>query len=126
MSALPDLRLREFPDRGPLVWFALTAGIVAWMVHLTVFAAIVELVHDHGWFWLFYLGNGVALALAVLAMWLSWLIARAGADAPEDAGTVDGRIRFVGLLGLLVNGINILLIALEGTYVFFISISPHG
>lgn len=126
MSARPDLRLREFPDRGPIVWFALTAGILAWMVHLTAFAALVELVNDHGWFWLFYVGNGAAFAMAALAMWLSWLIARAGAGTPEDAGTVAGRIRFLGLLGLLVNGINLLLIVWEGSYVFFISIHPHG
>jgi hypothetical protein len=119
-----SLRAREFPDRGVLVWFALTAGIAAWIVHLTAFAALVGFVHDHGYSWVFSLGNGVALALTLVAGWLSWLMYRAGAD-DEELGTPAGRIRFLGALGLLVNGINLLLIALEGSYVYFIG-TGHG
>src|SRR5439155_1492254 len=113
-----NLRVRDFPDRGALVWFALTAGIVAWVVHLTVFAALVEFVHDNGFFWFFYVGNIAAVALTLLAGWLSWLLYRAGDD--EELGTPAGRMRFLGALGLAVNGINLLLILFEGTYIFFI------
>jgi hypothetical protein len=114
-----SLRLREFPDRGFLVWFALTAGIVAWIVHLSALAAIVEFVHDNGYFWLFYAGNGLAVAVTLLALWLSWLVARAGSD-DEESGTEAGRIRFLGLFGLLVNAINLLLIVVEGSYIYFL------
>ena len=114
-----SLRLREFPDRGLLVWLALTAGIGAWIIHLTVFAALVTFVHDNGFFWLFYIGNAVAIAVTLLATWLSWLLVRAG-DEAEDAGTPGGRIKFLGLLGLLVNGLNLLLIVLEGSYIYVI------
>jgi hypothetical protein len=114
-----SLRLRAFPDHGFLLWFALTAGIAAWIVHLTVFAAIVEFVHDNGYFWLFYVGNALAVAVTLVALWLSWLVARAG-DDDEEAGTAAGRMRFLGLFGLLVNGINLLLIVLEGSYIYFI------
>jgi hypothetical protein len=62
-----NLRVRDFPDRGALVWFALTAGIAAWVLHLTVFAALVEFVHDNGYFWFFYLGNAAAIALTLAA-----------------------------------------------------------
>jgi hypothetical protein len=34
-------------------------------------------------------------------------------------------MRFLGALGLLINGINLLLIALEGSYVYFIG-TGHG
>jgi hypothetical protein len=119
-----NLRVREFPDRGVVVWFALTAGIVAWVLHLTAFAALVEFVHDNGYSWLFTLGNALALALTFVAGWLSWLIYRAGSD-DEDVGTPAGRKRFLGALGLLVNGINLLLILLEGSYVYFIG-TGHG
>ena len=44
----------------------------------------------------------------------SWLIYRAGGD-DDDLGTPAGRMRFLGVLGLLVNGINLLLIVLEGS-----------
>ena len=117
-----SLRLRDFPDHGFLVWFALGAGIVAWAAHLLFFSAVVGLVADDGAFWVFHVGNAFCLVLAVLATWLSWLIYRAG-DDDEGAATSGGRMRFLGAVGLLVNGINILLIATEGAYVFFIS--PH-
>jgi hypothetical protein len=113
-----NLRIRDFPDRGALVWFALTAGIAAWVLHLTVFAALVEFVHDNGYFWFFYLGNAAAIALTLAAGWVSWLLYRAGDD--EELGTPAGRMRFLGALGLAVNGINLLLIVAEGSYIFFI------
>jgi hypothetical protein len=115
-----SLRARDFPDRGVLVWFAVLAGIAAWVVHLTLFAALVEFVHQNGFFWLFYVGNAVAIAITLLATWLSWLLVDSS-DESEAAGTAGGRRRFLGLLGLLVNGINLILIVLEGSYIFFIS-----
>jgi hypothetical protein len=116
---MASLRLRAFPDRGFLVWFALSAGIVTWIVHLTAFAALVEFVHDHGYFWLFYVGNGSAFVVTLLALWMSWLMA-ASSDESEEAGTPAGRIRFLGLCGLLINAINLMLILLEGSYIYFI------
>jgi hypothetical protein len=114
-----SLRLRAFPDHGALVWFALVAGIAAWVAHLIGFAIIVEFVHKHGYFWLFYLGNGVAIAITLFAGWLCYLMVQKS-DDDESAGTTGGRIRFLGYLGLLANGANLLLILLEGTYIFFI------
>jgi hypothetical protein len=119
-----SLRIKDFPDRGVLVWFAITAGIVAWIVHLAAFAALVGFVHDNGYFWIFSLGNGLAVAITLAAGWLSWLMYRAGTD-DEEMGTPGGRMRFLGALGLAVNGINLLLIMLEGSYVYFIG-TGHG
>ena len=34
-----NLRVGDFPDRGALVWFAVTAGILAWIAHLVFFAS---------------------------------------------------------------------------------------
>jgi hypothetical protein len=119
-----SLRAREFPDRGILVWFALAAGIAVWIVHLAAFAALVEFVHDNGYFWIFSAGNAIAIAITLVALWLSWLMFHAGSD-DEERGTPGGRIRFLGALGLLVNGINLMLIMLEGSYVYFIG-TGHG
>jgi hypothetical protein len=102
-----NLRVRDFPDRGALLWFALTAGIVAWIAHLVFFASIVEFVNDNGYFWLFHVGNVVCIALA-------------GDDDDEEDPTPEGRMRFLGLLGMASNGINLLLILFEGSYIFFI------
>jgi len=115
-----SLRIRDFPDRGALLWFAVTAGIVAWMAHLVFFASIVEFVHDNGFFWLFHVGNAVCIALALLALYLSWLLYRAGDDHDEEDPTPEGRMRFLGLVGLAANGVNLMLILLEGSYIFFI------
>jgi hypothetical protein len=115
-----NLRVRDFPDRGALLWFALTAGIVAWIAHLVFFASIVEFVNDNGYFWLFHVGNVVCIALAVLAIYLSWLVYRAGEDDDEEDPTPEGRMRFLGLLGMASNGINLVLILFEGSYIFFI------
>ncbi len=104
-----SLRARDFPDRGVLVWFALTAGIAAWVLHLVAFAALVEFVHDYGYSWLFTLGNCIAVLVTLVAGWLSWLIYQAG-DDDEELGTPGGRMRFLGALGIVVNGINLLLI----------------
>ncbi len=76
--------------------------------------------HDNGFFWLFYVGNTIALAIALVALWLSWLLVDSS-DESEAAGTPGGRRRFLGLFGLLINGINLLLIVMEGTYIFFLS-----
>ena len=115
-----SIRIREFPDRGVVVWFALTAGIAAWVVHLAAFAALVEFVHDHGYSWLFTVGNVVAIAITLVAGWLSWLIYRAG-DDDEELGTPGGRMRFLGALGIVVNAINLVLIVAEGSYVYILS-----
>ena len=120
-----SLRVRDFPDHGALVWFAVTAGILAWIAHLVFFASIVEFVHDNGYFWLFHVGNVLCIALAVLALYLSWLLYRAGNGDDEEDPTPQGRMRFLGLVGLAVNGINLLLIVFEGSYIFFIG-TGHG
>jgi hypothetical protein len=116
---MTSLRLRAFPDRGFLVWFALTGGIVVWIIHLTAFAAIVTFVHEHGYFWLFYAGNGVAVVVTILAMALCWAMVRS-TDESEESGSPNGRIQFLGQFGLLINSINLLLIVLEGSYIYFI------
>jgi hypothetical protein len=119
---MTSLRLRAFPDRGFLVWFALTAGIITWIIHLTAFAAIVTLVHEHGYFWLFYAGNGLAVAVTLVATALCWAMVRS-TDEDEESGTPNGRIQFLGQFGLLINAINLMLILLEGSYIYFIRTS---
>ncbi len=115
-----SLRIRDFPERGALVWFAVIAGIAAWVVHLVVLASLVRFVHNNGFFWLFYVGNGVAIVITVAAGWLSWLVVQSS-DESEDAGTPGGRRKFLGYFALLINGINLLLIVAEGSYIYFLS-----
>jgi hypothetical protein len=116
-----NARIRAFPDHGLLVWVTMTAGLAAWTVHLVSFAALVQLVETHHHRWIFTVGNIACVAITLGALFLSWSMVRAAGDAPEDAGTPEGRIKFLGLLGLAVNGFNLSLIVLEGIYVYVLS-----
>ncbi len=94
-------------------------------MHLAGFAALVEFVHDNGYSWLFTVGNVLALAITLFALWLSWRIYRAGTDDEEVGSTGRAHALRRPALALLVNGINLLLIVLEGSYVYFIG-TGHG
>ena len=115
-----NLRVRDFPDRGALVWFAVTAGIVAWIAHLVFFASIVEFVHDNGYFWLFHVGNVVCIALArPRAVPLVAAVPAGNGDDEEDPHAA-GPDALPRPFGLAVNAMNLLLILFEGSYIFFI------
>jgi hypothetical protein len=125
--SLPSLRLREFPERGFAVWYALSAPIVAWMVHLTALAALTGYSYDHrgGTFWM-HVTTALTAAATVVAMFLSYrMIRRAGAT--EDDPSRGGRMRFLGELGLAIGAINLALIVLEEVYLDVLhGRTPHG
>jgi hypothetical protein len=117
-----SLRLRAFPDRGFLVWFALSAGVVAWAAHLLFLASFVEFMRDHGFEWVAHLATAVAVAVTVTAMLLSARMLERGHDDEEQA-TPSGRTRFLGMMGLWIGGISLALILAEGVYV--VVLGPH-
>ena len=84
------------------------------------FAAIVEFVHDHGYFWLFHVGNGTALVVTLLALWLSWQMVQVAPTRARSPARPAGVSASSAEFGLLVNAINLLLILLEGSYIYFI------
>jgi amino acid permease len=125
--SLPSLRLREFPERGFAVWYAVSAPIAAWAVHLTALAALVEYSYDHrgGTFWM-HLITGITGTVTVVAMVLSYLMIRR-AGATEDEPSRGGRIRFLGELGLVIGIVNLALIVLEEIYLDVLhGRTPHG
>ncbi|HEY7135749.1 MAG TPA: hypothetical protein VIB48_11840 [Acidimicrobiia bacterium] len=125
--SLPSLRLRHFPERGFAVWYAVSAPIAAWMVHLTALAALTAYSYDHrgGTIWM-HLVTGITGAATVVAMVLSYLMIR-GADATEEDPSRGGRMRFLGELGLLIGVVNLALIVLEEVYLDVLhGRAPHG
>ena len=101
-------------------WFAVLGGIVAWMVHLTYSASVVELTCEHpGLIWTIHGMTAVTALVTLVAMALSALLLREGSDV-ESAGTRAGQLRFLGIMGLLVGAINLALILLEGSYAIFL------
>ena len=106
---------------GFATWFAVTGGIGAWMVHLTVTASLVELVCEHpGWTWVLHLVTALTAAVTLVAMGMSAALALRSPDS-ESAESSAGQMRFLGLLGLLLGAINLALILLEGSYAIFLS-----
>lgn len=115
--SVPASRIARSPFA---VWFAVTGGIGAWLLHLTVAASLVRLLCEYpGWTWVLHVDTAVTAAVALAAMVMSAALVRVSPD-PEDADTPGGQLRFLGLLGLLFGAINLALILLEGSYAIFL------
>jgi hypothetical protein len=110
-----DLRLRAHPRRGPLPWIAVCTGIAMWTVHLVAGAALAPNVcSDNAAYDAINVLTVVTALVTVGAMIVCWQMMRRH-DTTALAG--GGHVRFLGVLGLLVNAINLLLILLEGGFV---------
>jgi hypothetical protein len=113
----------ELEDRSRLwrianVWFAVFGGIGAWAVHIIFEASFVRYRCNAGsGSGVMHLVTAVTAIATVVAMALSWRLMHLGDD--ESADSQIGRARFLGITGLLIGGINLMLILLEGSYVLF-------
>jgi hypothetical protein len=107
--------------QGVLPWFAVSAGIGMWAVHLVGEASLVRLSQLHpGTVWAMHaLTAGTAL-VTLVALALSIHYARWD-DAREGDGTPAGRTRFLGLLGVIFNVTNLVLILFEGLYIVVVA-----
>lgn len=116
MSATETIEPRTPLGRAVLWWFPLAGPIGAWTVHLVFLASWVRHGCNTGTEWPMHLVTAVTAVIALAGIVLSRRLVRLGADA-EDADTAAGRLRFLGLLGLVVGIFNLALILLEGSYV---------
>jgi chromate transport protein ChrA len=107
-------------EGGLLLWVTVTVGIWAWTFHLLFLASFVRLACSHPVVeWVFH-GVTAATAAPTVAGIAACLLLMRHCGDPEDAGTVAGRTRFLGIVGLLVNAISLALILAEGVYVPFL------
>jgi hypothetical protein len=114
---LPSLHLREFPERGLLVWYALVAPVLAWTVHLVALAALVGYSYEaKGVTVWMHVVTAVTLIPTLVAMYLAWQMIRSARDTPESDPGPRGRTRFLGELAILIGAINLMLIVLEEVY----------
>jgi hypothetical protein len=103
--------------QGILPWFAVSAGVAMWAVHITGEASLVRLAQLHpGVVWAMHGLTAFTALVTIIALLLSIRYARWD-DAHEGDGTPAGRTRFLGLLGVIFNVVNLMLILLEGLYV---------
>ncbi|HZR12945.1 MAG TPA: hypothetical protein VFC33_06795 [Acidimicrobiia bacterium] len=115
--SIPSLRVREFPERGVLVWYALTAPIGAWTVHLVGLTALTKYSDNvPGAIWWLHIITIVTGLVTLSAMYLSFLMMRWGGRG-EDRPDLAGRVRFLGELGMIIGIANLALIVLEEVYV---------
>jgi hypothetical protein len=95
-----------------MIWFAVFGGIAAWLIHLTAGAALIRLSCDHrDVLYVIHAVTAAAVMVTLVAMRLSWRLR----TAPDDSR------QFLGSLGLLIGGTNVVLILLEGSFVLFLS-----
>jgi hypothetical protein len=109
------------PAHGLHVWFAIVGPIAAWMVHLVVESSLARVACTHQVTWVLHVITLVLALVVVWAMAISWSLFRDGESADEASSSPLATTRFLGLLGLLLGGINLLLILAEGANVLFIS-----
>lgn len=121
VSEAPATRERPDLPSGLRLWYAVSAGVFWWALHIVTFASLARWRCLHpGHDWVLHAVTVVTALGTLLAMWWSWQILQAGRDADEESGDPRGLRHFLGMLGLLVGLINLLLIVWEGSYVTFI------
>ena len=127
------MSLRAGPDPrrwAVLGWAAIVVSTGAWAAHLVFSAAWAASggraragagsACRYGSAWPLHLATGITAAVCLVALGVAWTLTRERADASADAGTFDGQIQFLGRLGIGVAAVNLLLILVEGSYVFFL------
>lgn len=102
------------------MWVPVTAGIVAWLVHLTALAALTRDECRHHTTWVSHVITGATATATVLAMVGCELLRRRGvraAERPDEPAHQLGReLVFIGWFGLLIGGFSLALILYEGSW----------
>jgi hypothetical protein len=102
-------------DGGIRLWSVALAGVAAWAVHLLFVASFVRFSCNRaGVGWVPHAVTAGTAALTVAAMLVCAVLAR---SEPDDEATPAARTTFIARVGLLVGGVNLVLILAEGSYV---------
>ncbi len=112
--------MNETADRGALLWLITLGSIGVWLVHVGVEVSLVTYSRTHHWArWLM---EGVTVGLALLAALSVLMAARVVARHRQDEAHIsaDGRIAFMGRLGVFVGSCTVALILVEGMYIVVI------
>lgn len=115
-DASPTIQPTAAPS-GPMMWLAVVGSIPLWIAHLGIEISLVPLREQHpSIVWLMH-GLTLLLAALVLAlMRMSWNLAHIS-DESELSPTPAGRTVFLGIIGLIFGGLDLLLIVYEGVII---------
>ncbi len=112
---------RTLRRSGGLMWTAALCGIALWMVHITAVSGLAKFAcNDKGTLWWLHAATVITALPTALALRVCWNLVR-HSEHDESEGTLAGNHTFVGVFGLITGGFSLLLILLEGSYVFFLS-----
>jgi|1185.fasta_scaffold808564_2 hypothetical protein len=127
MSSRAERSPRFYATLG---WGAIVVSTVAWAAHLLFSAAWVEAggrsrsaasgACAYGATWPLHLATVVTAAACLVALGAALVVLRHRDDAESGSGTLEGQLRFLGLVGVAAALVNLLLIVVEGSYVFFL------
>lgn len=104
------------PDEGPMLWLITFGTIGLWLVHVGTEISLAGYGRTHHrveWVMI-----GLTFALAALAAFTTFAAWRIVGRHPQDEGHVspDGRIAFLGWMGVFIGTADVVLIVLEGIY----------
>jgi hypothetical protein len=113
-----------------LGWGAVAVSTAAWVTHLIFSAAwsveggrsraAASAACGHGPTWPLHLATALTAAVCLIALGAALIVLRHRADTPSESDSLDGQLRFLGQLGVGAAVVNLVLIVLEGSYVFFL------
>lgn len=110
------------PDTGQAgvrAWTGALVGIVAWTVHIVALTSLVDLTcRRPSLEWVLHVITAATAGVTLLGLW--WCMALVRGGGSDASGSRRGRLRFVGLFGLIMGGFSLLLILWEGSYVLFL------
>lgn len=121
---------RTEPRVQLLGWSAIVASTMAWIAHL-IFSAAWAVSGgrarygpgpecNYGSAWPLHLATVCAAAVCLAALGAATVVYRHRGDATSGSGALEGQLRFLGLLGIATASVNLLLVVVEGSYVFFL------
>lgn len=97
------------------LWVGFLGGPAVWFLHLVVSYSLVRYVCFTGAMWLMHLTTAVSLLAAGAVIWLAWRNwQQTGRPLDAGGGGMEGRSRFMALIGLLFAASSLLLIVVQG------------
>ncbi len=107
--------------RGFEVWYAVLGGLGAWIVHLMFVVSAEHWSYLYPQFgWTLHAATAVCALATILALMLARRLFVAASGSDPASNDDAGQLLFLAQFGLLIGVINLALILLEGSYVFFI------
>jgi len=107
------------------IWFPIIGPLAAWAVHLVGESALVRSAQQHSW--VMWAMHGLSLLMAAVALagiFVAYRLTCVGTlvEDGDRSGAAEGRIAFMGYLGLYAAAFNLTLIAAEEAIIVWVHV----